>query len=272
MVVEPEEGFLDVGGYKIHFLKWGTDGPKLVFIHSMGMDARGFDITSRVLSGEYQILALDILDHGDSESPKEPVSLPEHAEIMRKAYMKMKFKPNVLVGHSVGGMIGMVLAADHPKDFNGMVLVDIAPFTMSGEGRSSQPRPQPVNEYESLEEARAYFKERYGDFVEEAIENRLQYGLIKGNDGIYRRKPTGDAIRGGLSTDLWPYVERMKGPIFLMKGGTSNLVTPETLNRMKRLLRDLQVATFDGVGHMIPQGKPEEFERHLRNYLNSLNL
>ena len=272
MVVEPEEGFLDVGGYKIHFLKWGTDGPKLVFIHSMGMDARGFDITSRALSGEYQILALDILDHGDSESPKEPVSLPEHADIMRKAYMKMGFKPNVLVGHSVGGMMGMVLAADHPKDFNGMVLVDIAPFTMSGEGRSNQPRPQPVNEYESLEEARAYFKERYGDFVDEAVENRLQYGLIKGDDGIYRRKPTGDAIRGGLSTDLWPYVERMKGPIFLMKGGTSNLVTPETLNRMKRLLRDLQVATFDGVGHMIPQGKPEEFERHLRNYLNSLNL
>jgi len=272
MLVEPEEGFLDVEGYKIHYLKWGTEGPKLVFIHSMGMDARGFDITSRALAGDYQILALDILDHGDSESPREPISLPEHAAIMRKAYSKLGFKPNVLVGHSVGGMMGMILAAEHPKDFNGMVLVDIAPFTMSNDRRSNQPRPQPVNEFESLGEARAYFKERYSDFVEEAIENRLQYGIIKGDDGIYRRKPTGDAIRGTLSTDLWPYVERMKGSCFLMIGGTSNLVVPETLNRMKRLLRDLQVATFDGVGHMIPQGKPEEFERHLRNYLNSLNL
>ena len=263
---------MDSGGYKIHYLRWGDSGPKLVFIHSMGMDARGFDITCRALAGDYQILALDILDHGDSETPKEPVSLPDHAEVMRKAYMQMDFKPNVLVGHSVGGMMGMVLAAKHPKDFNGMVLVDIAPFTFSGERRSSDPRPQVVNEYKTLEEARAFFKERYSDFVDEAVENRVQYGLIKGEDGVYRRKPTGDAIRGGLSTDLWPYVEKMKVPCFLMKGATSNLVTPETLERMKRLLPKLEVATFEGVGHMIPQGKPDEFERHLRNYFNSLRL
>ncbi|MQY82291.1 hypothetical protein GH157_01195, partial [archaeon] len=50
MVDEPKEGFLKSGGYKFHYLLWGATGPKLVFIHSMGMDARGFDTTTRALS------------------------------------------------------------------------------------------------------------------------------------------------------------------------------------------------------------------------------
>ncbi len=85
MVDEPKEGFLKSGGYKVHYLLWGATGPKLVFIHSMGMDARGFDTTTRALSDRYQILALDILDHGDSDTPSEPVALPDHADLMRDA-------------------------------------------------------------------------------------------------------------------------------------------------------------------------------------------
>ncbi|HUS78455.1 MAG TPA: alpha/beta hydrolase [Patescibacteria group bacterium] len=271
MSSEPKEGFMKSGGYKIHYLLWGGSGPKLVFIHSMGMDARGFDITSRSMQGEYQILALDILDHGNSESPKEPVSLPEHADIMRDCYRQMGFFPTVLVGHSVGGMMGMVLAAEYPEDFKGMVLVDIAPFTMS-EGRERDPRPQPPDLFASEDEARAYFRERYNDMTEESIENRVKYSLVKDEEGNYRRKPSGEMIRGGLSTDLWPFVERMSTPCLLLKGGDSTLVTDETLQRMKKTVPDLKVVEVEGVGHMVPQGKPEEFESHLRQFLKDLGL
>jgi pimeloyl-ACP methyl ester carboxylesterase len=256
------------GGYRIHYLLWGGSGPKLVFIHSMGMDARGFDTTSRALQGEYQILALDILDHGDSDTPKEPVSLPELAETMRDCYRQIGFMPNVLVGHSVGGMIGMVLAAEHPEDFNGLVLVDIAPFESTGHG----PRPPAPDSFKDEEEARAYLRERYPDFTDEALENRVKYGLVKDEKGHLKRKPTGDAIRGSLSTDLWPYVERVKTPTLMILGGKSTLVTPQTLKRMGETVPDLKAVTVGGVGHMVPQGKPKEFEDHLRSFLTKLNL
>lgn len=272
MVVEPKEGYLNSKGYKIHYLLWGSSGPKLVFIHSMGMDARGFDINCRALLDEYQILALDILDHGDSDSPKEPVSLPDHADVMRECYRQLSFVPNVLVGHSVGGMMGMVLAAEYPKDFKGMVLVDIAPFQMSGRRTGRRPGPPPKDTFADEDEARAYFRTRYTDMTDEAIENRVKYALVKDEKGMLKRKPSGNAIRGGLSTDLWPYVERMRVPCLLLKGGTSTLVTDETLERMKTTMPDLKVVTVDGVGHMIPQGKPEEFEQHLRAFLTSLEL
>jgi esterase len=270
MVDEPKEGFLKSGGYKFHYLLWGATGPKLVFIHSMGMDARGFDTTTRALSDRYQILALDILDHGDSDTPSEPVALPDHADLMRDCYRQLGFMPNVLVGHSVGGMLGMVLAAEYPDDLKGLVLVDIAPFTMDRERRP--PRPQPPESFEDEEDARKYLTERYPDFTEEAVENRLKYSFVTGDDGKLRRKKTGDAIRGGLSTDLWPYVERMRVPTLLLKGATSQTVTDETVERMEKTLPELEVVKVEGVGHMIPQGKPAEFLELLERFFNRLEL
>ena len=270
MVDEPKEGFLKSGGHKLHYLLWGATGPKLVFIHSMGMDARGFDETTRALSDRYQILALDILDHGDSDTPEEPISLPDHADVMRDCYRQLGFMPNVLVGHSVGGMLGMVLAAEYPEDLKGLILVDIAPFRMDREGRP--PRPQPPDFFEDEEHARRYIIERYPDFTEESVENRLKYSFVTGDDGKLRRKKTGDALRGSLATDLWPYVERMKVPTLLLRGATSQTVTEETVARMERTLPDLEVVTVEGVGHMIPQGKPAEFLGLLEGYFKRLGL
>ena len=266
MVVEPKEGFLKSGDHKIHYLLWGGSGPKLVFLHSMGMDARGFDTISRALRGEYQILAMDILDHGESDTPEEPVSLPDLAEVMREGYRQIGFDPCFLVGHSVGGMIGMVLAAEYPEDLRGLVLVDIAPFERTGRGA----RPQPPEFFKDEDEAREYLRERYPDFTDEAIENRVKHGLVKDEKGRLKRRPTGDAIRGGLDTDLWPYVKRMKAPTLMILGATSTLVTEETMERMKKAVTDLKAVTVGGVGHMVPQGKPDEFLTHLREFLKGI--
>ena len=54
----------------------------------------------------------------------------------------------------------------------------------------------------------------------------------------------------------------------LAKGGE---LTEETVRRMKRTLPNLKVITILGATHMVPQDKPEEFERHLRAYLEELS-
>jgi len=266
MNIYPREGYLKSGDHRLHYLLWGGSGPKLVFLHSMGMDAHGFDNICEALHGGYQILTLDILDHGDSDTPKDPESLPAHSEIMRDCYRQLGFWPNVLIGHSVGGMMGMVLAAEHPEDLTGLVLVDIAPFDVAG--RPS--RPPPPDYFNNEEEAKAWFKERYPGFTPEAVENRVKHALVRDEKGRLKLKPRGDAIRPGLAVDLWPYVERMEVPTLMVLGSESTLVTEETLERMKKVVPDLSVVTVEGATHMVPQDKPAEFEGHLRAFLKGL--
>ena len=266
MKTDPKEGYLRSGGYKLHYLLWGGTGPKLVLLHSMGMDAHGFDTFSEALQKEFQILAFDILDHGDSEKPKEPVSLREHAEIIREGYRQLGFDPNVLIGHSVGGMLGMVLAAEHPEELRGLVLVDIAPFELTGRPA----RPPPPDFFSDEEEARRYILERYPGFTSEAVENRMRHAFVRDEKGRLKLKATGDTIRTGLAVDLWPYVDRIETPTLMILGSESDLVTDETLERMKKTMPRLKVVTVEGATHMVPQDKPKEFEQHIRDFLKRL--
>lgn len=119
----------------MHYLKWGKAGDQILALHSMGMDAHGLDSFSEALSKEYRVLAIDLLGHGESSAAKQPVSLEEHAEIVRDVARNRGFEKNVLVGHSIGGSISMVYAAKYPSEVEKLILVDIAPMDASGPPR-----------------------------------------------------------------------------------------------------------------------------------------
>ena len=78
-----KEGTLGSYGYGIHYAAWGTRGPRVLLLHSMGMDAHSMDQLAESLQDDHQVLSLTILDHGDSPSRPLPLPLNEHAEIMR---------------------------------------------------------------------------------------------------------------------------------------------------------------------------------------------
>ena len=260
-----KEGFLSSKGYRVHHVAWGEEGPRVLLIHSMGMDGHSMDKLAESLEDGYRVLSLTILDHGDSDPPRMTISLPDHADVMRGCYTQLGFTPNILIGHSVGGMIGMVLTAEHPEEFKGLVLVDIAPFEVTG--RSS--RPEPPDSFRGEAEALEWLRERYPLFTSYYYENRLRYAFKK-EAGNLKLKPRGDRVRSGLATDLWPYVERIETPTLLLMGEQSNLVTPETLKRMEETMPELEVVEVKKTGHMIPQDVPDEFERLVRGFLEKV--
>ena len=261
-----KEGFLKSGGYNVHHVMWGNKGPRVLLIHSMGMDGHSMDALAEALEEEHQVLSLTILDHGESDPPQGSISLPDHAEVMRGCYAQAGFTPSVLVGHSVGGMMGMVLAAEHPEEFKGLVLVDIAPFDSAGRS----PRPQPPDSFRGEAEALDWLRERYPGFTPYYYENRLKHAFRR-EGGVLRLKPRGDRIRGGLATDLWPYVERIEVPTLLLIGEESDLVTPETRERMEDTMPDIEAIKVRGAGHMIPQDRPEEFEKLVKGFLDRVS-
>jgi len=257
------EGFLRVGKYRVHYVGWGGEGSRIVLLHSMGMDAHSMDFLAESLSGSYRVLALTILGHGDSTVPSEPISLPDHAELMRKCVRRLGYTPCILIGHSIGGRMGMILASEHPSEVVGLVLVDIAPPDPS-------PRPwrqQAPDRFGSREEALAYLRERYPRFAPEYYENRLRHGFTERRDGSLLPKPAGNDYMRDMATDLWPYVERISVPTLLIVGSESGLVTPEKLARMKKSIPEFSSVTIEGATHMVPQDRPEEFENAVRDFI-----
>jgi esterase len=260
------EGFTKLGKFSFHHVQWGQRGKSVVLLHSMGVDAHSMDLLAESLAASHRVLALTILGHGDSTVPAEPVSLPDHADLLFACVRKLGSTPCVLVGHSVGGRLGMIMAAGHPQDVKGLVLVDIAP-------PDPIQRPyaqQTIGPFKGSAEAAAYLRQRYPRFTQYYVDNRLRYGFTQRPDGSLVAKPTGNEYMRDMSTDLWPYVEKIRAPTLLILGSESALVTPEKRERMSKMIPGFESVTVQGATHMVPQDKPYEFEEAVRGFLGRI--
>ena len=164
--------------------------------------------------------------------------------------------------------MGIILAAEHPDEIRGLILVDIAP-------PDPMPRPWSQQAPASLTteaETAAYLRQRYPSFTPVYIENRLKHGFMRQPDGTLKQKPTGSPNMTSYYTDLWPYVERIHVPTKLILGSESSLVTAEKRDKMKQLIVGIEVVTIKGATHMVPQDKPKEFERQVVAFLKKIPL
>jgi pimeloyl-ACP methyl ester carboxylesterase len=124
------EHFTTVDELPLHYVRWGQaaagGSPKqpVVLIHGGGAHAFWWGFLAPLLADRYDVLALDLTGHGDSgrreRYPREVwthdiLAVLDHAELASRPF---------LVGHSMGGFVATVTAAEHGERLAGAILVD----------------------------------------------------------------------------------------------------------------------------------------------------
>ncbi|HVE84657.1 MAG TPA: alpha/beta fold hydrolase, partial [Myxococcales bacterium] len=116
---------VEVEGCRVHYLRWGDPArPGLLLVHGGGAHAEWWSFLAPLLTRGYHVAALDMSGHGDSgHRPEYPHQLwcREILAVARDAGMAA---PPVLVGHSLGGLVSIVTAAQYGDQLAGAVIVD----------------------------------------------------------------------------------------------------------------------------------------------------
>jgi len=79
--------------------------------------------TFEALAGRYHVVAMDVRGHGRGIRSTEPFSLEECADDAAGLLRALGVPRAVVVGYSMGGLIGLLLARRHPGGVRGLVLV-----------------------------------------------------------------------------------------------------------------------------------------------------
>ncbi|MEV7631224.1 alpha/beta hydrolase [Microbacterium sp. NPDC089318] len=113
-------------GRTLSALRFGDDDPEVTLLHGAGLNAHTWDSVALLLGRP--AIAIDLAGHGDSswrvDLDYSPALL---ADDIARALPIWTARPQVLVGHSLGGLAASIVASEHPELVHELVLVDIVP-------------------------------------------------------------------------------------------------------------------------------------------------
>lgn len=246
-----------INGLLTSYTSAGVSGvaPPVVFLH-------GWASSKEVWTGAMQSLpalgvasyALDLPGFGKTETPPEVWSVSDYANFVAEFLQKLKIPPAVIVGHSFGGRIGLVLAATHPQFLAKLILVDSAGvYTSAGFKKMLALASKLIKPFFRLRWTQPLRKKIYRAFgaVDYLATPELNKTFVK-----------------VIGEDLTKYLDKITQPMLLI-WGKNDFVTPMSYAEyfLKHLPR-ARLEILDHAGHYSFLDQPADFERRLKDFIN----
>lgn len=264
-------------GRSLSALRFGDGAPEVTLLHGAGLNAHTWDSVELLLGRPS--LAIDLAGHGDSSWREDldysPATL---AGDIAHALREWTDAPQVLVGHSLGGLTASVLAAQHPELVRELVLVDIVP------GLDTDAAPAVLRDFYAV-----------GDFAsrDAAVEHAMSLGFggtrADTERGVFfntRVREDGrvewkhhfaqiighafDALKAAntaiTSPDPWTSLGVVTAPVTLVRG-TRGFLQDADVAEFSRRLPSASVVTVEA-GHNVQETDPAALARLVNEALN----
>jgi pimeloyl-ACP methyl ester carboxylesterase len=127
-----QERWLDVDGFRVHAAQWGNGqeangGGRVLLVHGLGGHTISWEPSATALAEHLNatVTAVDLPGFGLTRVPRgRRATLGTHGRLLRA--LLERWGPSAVAGNSMGGAIGIGLAARHPDLVRALVLVDPA--------------------------------------------------------------------------------------------------------------------------------------------------
>lgn len=251
-------------GVRLAYVEAGRrDGPPLLLLHGFTDSSRIWTILLPYLS-DHRVLIPDQRGHGGSDAPLccySPHVLAEDARLFLDA---MGVERAAVVGHSLGSMVGQVLAAEHPQRVERLVL---AASTALAPIRRGDWLWQRVVESPAIPSSDAAFMAewRIGASptpVDPALARHWDEDAKRVPAHVWRAIP-----RELLDMPVGRYAPDVRAPVLILSASADPLFTAEHHQSLLRAYPKAQAKLFAGLGHNFIVERPEDVGPALAAFL-----
>ena len=270
------------GFHRIHYLDWHPKSDPtstVVCVHGLTRNARDFDYLAGHISDSFRTVCPDVAGRGDSDDlpTAESYNYLQYNADMNALLARLHVDQVDWIGTSMGGIIGMIRAAQPNSPINSLVLNDIGaeiPKTAIraiGDYIGQQPG------FASLDEAEQFLRTIYHEFSpmsDEDWRSITHHSFKISADGQYEMKADrkiGDAYRAAMTNhavDMWDTWEAVSCPVLILRGKNSSFLDETTARRMLRGRDNVSLVEFENTGHT-PTLRNDEQADIVKNWLIS---
>lgn len=254
--------FVTVDGIELHYSDWGsTNAPPVVCVHGLSRVGRDFDPLARELAGDYRVVCPDMPGRGLSEWNADYYTPEAMTALLVEFCDALGFDSVRWVGTSMGGLLGMALAAEPMADrIERLVLNDVGPSP--AEDESAEEGIDRIIDYLTnpatfarVSELEAYFRETYATFSEMTDEEWRRLTVTscrRTDDGTvvqnYDTRIVEPMVTAESETDPWELWESIDAPTLVLRGERSDILAAETFEEMQRRRPEIETVLVD-CGH-----------------------
>ncbi len=258
------ESFLSLnpqGFHRVVYHEWGAveNERVLVCVHGLARNSRDFDELALALSRDYRVVCPDIVGRGQSDwlPVGSPYAMPQYLQDMVALLARLNVKQVDWIGTSMGGLIGMALAAYPNSPIRRLVLNDIGAFVSQDALQRIAGYVGQDPRFESVDAVETHLRELYPAFAglsDKQWQHLARQGVRRCSDGtlaLHYDPTIGEYTRAlaAEDIDLWTLWQQVRCPQQLLWGEASDVLSADTVARMQQLQPTLDLTRCSGIGH-----------------------
>jgi pimeloyl-ACP methyl ester carboxylesterase len=240
------------------------NGPALLLLMGAGESRKMWEWQIPALAPSFQVITMDNRDCGASEPETSPYSIADLATDVIALLAALNLAHAHVLGTSMGSMIALQVALDHPAWIDRLVL--LSPLA-GGLQLSAPPREAWSTDHADwirgmfpMLVAPGYFETHpraLEELVEVGRENRLTY------DGVVRQ------IHAMGTFDVRSRLPEITVPTLLVVGDRDPFVPVNDAQAFTAAIPNAELVTIAGAGHLAFLENPEEVNRAILDFLDS---
>jgi pimeloyl-ACP methyl ester carboxylesterase len=267
-----DEGFVDSGGIKLHYVTRG-EGPLLVMIHGFPDFWYTWREQMPALSQHFKVVAIDQRGYNQSDQPEgvENYTMDKLIEDVHSVLKHFSREKAVIVGHDWGGIVAWTFAMKYPEKTDRLVILNLPhPKGLARElanNLEQQKNSQYARDFQKPDAASKLKPELLARWVKdpqakqkyiEAFQRSSMEGMLNYYKANYPREPYTDAREFPL----------VKCPVLMFHGLKDTALLPGALNdTWKWLEKDLTLITIPSAGHFVQQDASEFVTKNMVRWL-----
>ncbi len=280
---EPASLWFEVNSIRLHALKWDGVGMPVILLHGTGLLARLWEPMARDLARRIgPVYAFDLRGHGLSDKPAQGYRWEVFAEDIAAASEQLGHSRSIIIGHSMGGTVALILAAIRPDLVSRVVAVEPVVRRPQALAAASKDPHVPTSEkarrrraaWNSYEDLRCYLrtKERYASWRAEILDLFARFGTEQDANGkiglLCRPEIEAEMYLDRQFLDPWAYFPKITCHTLLVysdKKRSEIMADPEEVAKAigsARIVRQLG-------GHFLPYEEPQALLAGVKSFLLS---
>jgi esterase len=245
-------------------------GRPLVLLHGLFGNLDNLGLLARDLKDDYQIIRVDLRNHGRSFQATEH-NYELMAQDISELIHSLQLPPVTLIGHSMGGKVAMKLASLEPSQIRELIVMDIAPVAYKERhhdhvfaGLFAVLKQRPTTREEAMQ--------ILADHIEiESVRQFLGKSLFKDGDIMTWRFQVETLYNNYDHILGWQPVPPVQIPTLFLKGGDSEYITSQAQAPILEQFPQAKAHIVANTGHWLHAEKPQDVLRIIRKFLSKFD-